>query len=48
MASFFIDNGIFCDFVLLDIGINRNHVLDKDRGFSIHGDGPLDMRFSST
>jgi len=34
------------DFFLIDIGINWYHVLDTQRGFSIHGDGPLDMRFA--
>lgn len=34
------------DFILLDLGINREHVLNAERGFSINKDGPLDMRFS--
>lgn len=33
------------DFILLDIGVNREHFEDRSRGFSIHDDGPLDMRF---
>lgn len=33
------------DFVLLDLGINREHVTDNSRWFSFQGDGPLDMRF---
>lgn len=31
---------------MLDLGINREHVLNAERGFSINKDGPLDMRFS--
>ncbi len=34
------------DYILLDLGINREHVLNADRGFSIRKDGPLDMRFA--
>ncbi|USN57668.1 MAG: 16S rRNA (cytosine(1402)-N(4))-methyltransferase [Candidatus Peribacteria bacterium] len=34
--------------MLLDIGINRGHIWDAERGFSIKADGPLDMRFDST
>lgn len=33
------------DFILLDLGINREHVTDNARGFSFQGEGPLDMRF---
>lgn len=36
------------DFILLDIGVNREHFEDRSRGFSIHDDGPLDMRFDRT
>jgi len=36
------------DFILLDVGINRNHVADAERGFSIKKDGPLDMRFDQS
>lgn len=32
----------------MDIGINREHVVDAQRGFSIKADGPLDMRFDTT
>lgn len=35
------------DFVLLDLGINWEHVTDPERGFSFQGDGPLDMRFDT-
>lgn len=34
------------DFVLLDLGINREHVTDNIRWFSIQGEWPLDMRFT--
>ena len=37
-----------CDFILLDIGINRQHVADAPRGFSIKQEWPLDMRFDQT
>lgn len=33
------------DFLLADLGINREHILRAERGFSIHQEGPLDMRF---
>lgn len=33
-------------FVLLDLGINREHVTDNERWFSIQGEWPLDMRFT--
>ena len=36
------------DFILLDLGINREHVTDNRRGFSFQGEGPLDMRFDTT
>lgn len=36
------------DFVLLDLGINREHITDETRGFSFQSDGPLDMRFDTT
>lgn len=35
------------DFILLDLGINREHVTDNIRGFSFQGEGPLDMRFDT-
>lgn len=35
------------DFVLLDIGINREHILDPNRGFSFKKNWPLDMRFDT-
>jgi len=34
--------------MLLDIGINRGHSADPERGFSIKAEGPLDMRFDQT
>lgn len=36
------------DFILLDIGVNREHFEDKSRWFSIHDNAPLDMRFDTT
>lgn len=36
------------DFVLLDLGINWEHVTDMQRWFSFQGDWPLDMRFDTT
>ncbi len=36
------------DFILLDIGVNMEHFKDGNRGFSIHEDAPLDMRFDTT
>lgn len=36
------------DFILLDLGINREHVTDNVRGFSFQWEGPLDMRFDTT
>lgn len=36
------------DFILLDLGVNMEHFKDGQRGFSIHEDAPLDMRFDTT
>ncbi|MCS6982897.1 MAG: 16S rRNA (cytosine(1402)-N(4))-methyltransferase RsmH [Candidatus Absconditabacterales bacterium] len=38
-------DNLVSDFFLIDIGINWDHILDANRGFSIHHHGPLDMRF---
>lgn len=35
------------DFMLLDLGINWEHVTDPDRGFSFQSEWPLDMRFDT-
>ncbi|MBP6086383.1 16S rRNA (cytosine(1402)-N(4))-methyltransferase [Patescibacteria group bacterium] len=35
------------DFILLDIGVNMEHFKDGTRGFSVHEDAPLDMRFDT-
>lgn len=35
------------DFILLDLGVNMEHFKDGNRGFSIHEDAPLDMRFDT-
>jgi 16S rRNA (cytosine1402-N4)-methyltransferase len=34
--------------MLLDLGVNMEHFKDMERGFSLHSDAPLDMRFSKT
>jgi len=36
------------DYMLLDLWVNMEHFLDYERGFSIRGDGALDMRFDKT
>lgn len=36
------------DYILLDIGVNMDHFKDWSRGFSIHDDATLDMRFDRT
>lgn len=36
------------DYILLDIGVNMDHFKDGSRGFSVHDDAPLDMRFDTT
>lgn len=36
------------DGVLLDLGISSDQLADRDRGFSFHSTGPLDLRFDST
>ncbi len=36
------------DFILLDLGINWEHVTDPDRGFSFQSQWPLDMRFDTS
>jgi 16S rRNA (cytosine1402-N4)-methyltransferase len=33
------------DFILLDLGVNLEHFLATERGFSLKGNAPLDMRF---
>jgi len=33
---------------LIDIGVNLQHFMDGERGFSTQRDGPLDMRFDTT
>lgn len=35
------------DFILLDIWVNMEHFKDGSRGFSVHEDAPLDMRFDT-
>ena len=34
-----------CDYILLDLWVNLEHFLATDRGFSLKGNAPLDMRF---
>ena len=36
------------DRAVLDLGINREHIEDAQRWFSLRHDGPLDMRFSQS
>ncbi len=36
------------DYILLDLWVNMEHFQDYTRGFSIRGDGALDMRFDKT
>lgn len=43
MDRFLIEGCV--DYILLDIGVNRAHFDDAERGFSLNQDGPLDMRF---
>jgi len=36
------------DAVLLDLGLSSDQLADRQRGFSFHADGPLDLRFDPT
>lgn len=36
------------DGILLDLGLSSDQLADRDRGFSFHADGPLDLRFDRT
>lgn len=36
------------DFILNDLGVNLEHFKDVERGFSIRGEAPLDMRFDTS
>lgn len=40
-------NIIWVDYILLDIGVNMDHFKDTSRGFSIHENAELDMRFDT-
>ncbi|MFA7298578.1 MAG: 16S rRNA (cytosine(1402)-N(4))-methyltransferase RsmH [Candidatus Absconditabacterales bacterium] len=41
-------NGRKADFILNDLGVNLEHFKAVERGFSIRGDAPLDMRFDTS
>ncbi len=47
IKNYLTDKNIKADFVLLDLWINREHVLNPQRWFSFQKDWPLDMRFSN-
>ncbi len=34
------------DGILLDLGLSSDQLADRERGFSFHSDGPLDLRFN--
>jgi len=36
------------DGILLDLGLSSDQLADRERGFSFHADGPLDLRFDRT
>ena len=36
------------DYILLDLGVNLEHFMATERGFSLKGNAPLDMRFDQT
>ncbi len=41
-------HGRKADYILLDLGVNLEHFLDTQRGFSFKGNATLDMRFDQT
>lgn len=36
------------DGILLDLGLSSDQLADRERGFSFHAEGPLDLRFDTT
>lgn len=41
------ENLITVDRILVDLGLSSDQLADRERGFSFHAEGPLDLRFHS-
>ncbi len=48
VSKYLLENNLKTDFILLDLWLNWEHILDAERWFSIQQDWPLDMRFGYT